>query len=122
MKIGSDCTYLSLLTTVSFCVLSLCFLFQFRTEKQDNYNFKGPAGVIRASAPASRVLDSAPFEGASVTKTDFPAHSGAKPAPLFRPPPRQTVGDDADTRDFKSESAANYKTLGFSKRAPSIPA
>jgi hypothetical protein len=102
-------------------VVPFC-LFQFRTEKQDNYTNKGPAGVIRATAPPSRVLDSAAFEGASVSKTDYPAHLGIRPAPLLRPPPRTTVGDDSDTRDFKSESAANYKTLAFAKRQPAIPA
>jgi hypothetical protein len=79
--------------------------------------------VQRAKPPPSIVFSSGErFEGESAFKADFKPWEGARPAPLLRPPPRTTVGDDSDTRDFKSESAANYKTLAFAKRQPAIPA
>jgi len=62
-------------------------------------------------APPSQVLESAPFAGASVTKSDFTGHRGARPAPLLRPEERSAVGGD-EGRDFQSENAANYKSHG----------
>ena len=95
---------------------------QWGTEKQDNFNNKGSAGVIRRTAPPSQVLESAPFgDQKSVTKSDFRGHGNAKPAPLMRPAPRSTVGGD-EQRDFQSENASNYKSHGYARREASIPA
>jgi hypothetical protein len=68
-------------------------------------------------APPSRVLESAPFDGASVSKSDYPAHRGARPAPLLRPEARSTVGGE-EQRDFQSENAANYKAHGQRRCTP----
>jgi hypothetical protein len=93
--------------------MCVCVCVKFRTEKQENYTNKGSAGVVRQTAPPSRVLDSAPFEGQSVFKSDFTGHRGAKPSPLMRPAPNTTVGGDEE-RNFESEVAANYRAHGQS--------
>lgn len=78
--------------------------------------------VIRARAPPSTVFSSGErFEGASVTKSDYAPHLGAKPAPLWRPPPGDVVGGP-ESREFVSEAAANYRSHGWAKRSAAIPA
>jgi len=76
--------------------------------------------IVRA--PPTNVFSSdEPFEGVSVTKSDYHAFPDAKPAPLLRPALRQTVGLEDEERDFKSETRDNYVQHPYSKRGASIP-
>lgn len=81
-----------------------------------------PLTVSRALAPPSTVFATGDrFAGASVTKSDFVPHVGAKPSPLWQPPPQEAVGGQEQFVK-ESEARANYKSHGYARREAAIPA
>lgn len=81
-----------------------------------------PLEVSRAVAPPSTVFASGErFEGASVTRSDYVAHVGARPSPLWQPPPAEAVGGEQSLVK-ESETRANYKAHGYARRSAAIPA
>jgi hypothetical protein len=74
-----------------------------KTEKSVAFRPRQMQAPERAQAPPSVVLDSAPFEGQSMHRSDFPEYQGAKPSKPFVPS-RSKLGSE----EIPFEGHSNY--------------